>query len=572
MLSSNLVKYSRFPFSNFQNATLKLPINSRPFSTKLRRILNINLNFHNVRDIGKKFQRSNFLKFKGENKTNSLNFAVLGSSVAKIYSGHYRTPNRNWNFFLSPVLISAYTDDQSNSDSVSENPEDHFLDLEFVRYLTDKTLMCKSCHRRIRVDHKLPNIEYCRCSDGKALETNVGGWKPFIERPSGLVWRKEHESYRGLYAYKMYGRLEDVSAHDFLRVQVDTNFRKRWDTSASELLVIEEDSLSNHDIIYWEMAWPKPFANRDYVFLRKLAYEPKESICIMSCVATAHPSFPPKKSSHRVKEYWSYMAIRPLEDIKKPGLEFVVTYFDHPGLSIPSSMSSWVAMSALPTFVSNLHKATLKVSELDGPQPAILRNLLQQLDARPKDVIDAPIDVEESIVLQLDPWLPKEEVQMTPECTLPAEDNQSEEKDPSLPVEGAEVEECASPADHIQSGEQKISSSPVEQVTPQCAADAQNICSEEPAIGSEAVNPQPAIVNDLDGQTDTTSQPEGSASPVTTEFSSAAGESPAPLPRNDCADNEVEKQSKCSETDKDSAPLPPLPPNANGTDQDITGP
>ena len=77
--------------------------------------------------------------------------------------------------------------------------------------------------------------------------------------------------------------------------------------------------------------------------------------------------------------------------------------------------------------MSNLHKATLKVSELDGPQPAILRNLLQQLDARPKDVIDAPIDVEESIVLQLDPWLPKEEVQMTPECTLPAEDNQSEE-------------------------------------------------------------------------------------------------------------------------------------------------
>lgn len=54
----------------------------------------------------------------------------------------------------------------------------------------------------------------------------------------------------------MYGRLEDVSALDFLRVQLDTGFRKRWDTSASELLVIEENSQLNYDIIYWEMQWP----------------------------------------------------------------------------------------------------------------------------------------------------------------------------------------------------------------------------------------------------------------------------------------------------------------------------
>ena len=199
---TNVVKYSRFPFSNLLNATLKSPANNRPFSTKLHKVFNFNSNSYNVRDIGKKLQRSNFPKFRRENRINSLNFTVLGSGMVKFYSGHYRTYNKSCNFLLSAVFVSAYNRDESDNETISENPEDHFSDLEFVRRLTEKTLVCKSCHLRIRVDHKLPNVKYCKCSDGKALETNVGGWKPFIERPSGLVWRKEHESYRGLYAYK----------------------------------------------------------------------------------------------------------------------------------------------------------------------------------------------------------------------------------------------------------------------------------------------------------------------------------------------------------------------------------
>jgi len=209
-----------------------------------------------VRGIGKKFQWNSFPKFKRENRINSLNFTVLGSSVVKFYSGRYHSYNWNYSYLLSAVFVSACNNNQSDNNSTSENTDDHFSDLEFVRRLTEKTLICKSCHLRIRVDHKLPNVEYCKCYDGRAMETSFGGWKPFIERPSGLVWRKEHESYKGLFAYKMHGRLEDVSALDFVRVQLDTNFRKKWDTSASELLVIEENSQSNYDVIYWEMQWP----------------------------------------------------------------------------------------------------------------------------------------------------------------------------------------------------------------------------------------------------------------------------------------------------------------------------
>lgn len=57
----------------------------------------------------------------------------------------------------------------------------------------------------------------------------------------------------------MYGHLDDITAMDFLRVQIDTNFRKQWDTSATELKIVEENGETNSDLVYWEMRWPVIF-------------------------------------------------------------------------------------------------------------------------------------------------------------------------------------------------------------------------------------------------------------------------------------------------------------------------
>lgn len=46
---------------------------------------------------------------------------------------------------------------------------------------------------------------------------------------------------------------------DFLRAQLDTNFRKQWDTSATQLKIIEENKETNTDLVYWEMRWPVTF-------------------------------------------------------------------------------------------------------------------------------------------------------------------------------------------------------------------------------------------------------------------------------------------------------------------------
>nr|CAD7264111.1 unnamed protein product [Timema shepardi] len=78
-------------------------------------------------------------------------------------------------------------------------------------------------------------------------------WVPFIEREDLLIWRKDCNA---LYAYKVYGNYNDVTAEDFLQVQIDTEYRKQWDNTAVNLQILESDPKTTSDIVYWEMQWP----------------------------------------------------------------------------------------------------------------------------------------------------------------------------------------------------------------------------------------------------------------------------------------------------------------------------
>ena len=97
-------------------------------------------------------------------------------------------------------------------------------------------------------------------------------WTPFLERKDILIWRQEHPAGSGLYAYKMYGHFSDVTPAEFVEVQLDmSEYRLRWDESTSQCYVIEEEGslaggLGNlSHIYYWEVNWPRFFANRDGV-------------------------------------------------------------------------------------------------------------------------------------------------------------------------------------------------------------------------------------------------------------------------------------------------------------------
>lgn len=102
---------------------------------------------------------------------------------------------------------------------------------------------------------------------------SADGWRPYIERQDMLIWRREEPNFGGLFSYKVYGTFSDVTAEDFLRTQIDLEYRKKWDVTARELQVIDTDpSLKKSDnngidIIYWETIWPVCYNSCNVLFI-----------------------------------------------------------------------------------------------------------------------------------------------------------------------------------------------------------------------------------------------------------------------------------------------------------------
>ena len=80
----------------------------------------------------------------------------------------------------------------------------------------------------------------------------------------------------------MYGRFDDVTAQEFLEIQMDlSEFRLKWDISTAQCHIINQsvEELSSADelsftsdwsqVYYWEVNWPRFFSNRDYVCARR---------------------------------------------------------------------------------------------------------------------------------------------------------------------------------------------------------------------------------------------------------------------------------------------------------------
>ncbi|XP_059490800.1 stAR-related lipid transfer protein 7, mitochondrial [Neocloeon triangulifer] len=287
----------------------------------------------------------------------------------------------------------------------------HQSELEFVNKLKSTTVTCEKCGHRLLIDLKLPHVEYCRCikntasskavlEDWESTLSSDEEWIPFIEREDFIVWKQEHKEHKGLFAYKVYGVYSDVAARDFLAVQLDNNYRKEWDATAIQLDVIDSDPKSGSDVLYWEAAWPRFFSNRDYVFKRRALVDELNGDIVIRAESTAHPKCPLQKNCHRVDEYWSYWVIKPTQgDMDKPGVEFSLTYFDNPGLSIPSAFVSWVAMSALPDYLTKLRRAAVVLMEKRFEEEKRLRQEEEEQKRREEEIV-VPADVKEETSLK----------------------------------------------------------------------------------------------------------------------------------------------------------------------------
>lgn len=236
----------------------------------------------------------------------------------------------------------------------------HLNEIDYVKRLKKDTLECQQCGKRIRIFSKVEGIEYCSCPKNNCKSSKcTESWMPYIEQKDMITWRREEKP--GFYSYKVYVRYPDITAEDFLRVQTDVKYRQQWDKTAITLDIVDTDpNSSNSQIVYWEMLWPKLFANRDYVYNRRFFIDRQKNVIIIVNKSVEHPCCPLRPHNQRVQDYWSYMVIKPDTTFKKPGLEFVLTYYDNPGVSIPPAITSYVAQRQMPDFLDKLHRATIE--------------------------------------------------------------------------------------------------------------------------------------------------------------------------------------------------------------------
>ncbi|XP_049716155.1 phosphatidylcholine transfer protein isoform X1 [Elephas maximus indicus] len=190
------------------------------------------------------------------------------------------------------------------------------------------------------------------CAELQQPALHGADWERLVEALGVSVYRL-YDQETGLYKYKVFGVLEDCPPALLADVYMDLDYRKQWDQNVCELY---EKRCNGETVVYWEVNYPFPMSNRDYVYIRQqkeLEVE-GQKVYVILAQSTSMPQLPEKSGVIRVKQYEQSLAIK--SDGKK-GSKVFMYYFDNPGGLIPSWIINWAAESGIPSFLSGLVQA-----------------------------------------------------------------------------------------------------------------------------------------------------------------------------------------------------------------------
>lgn len=177
-------------------------------------------------------------------------------------------------------------------------------------------------------------------------------WQLLLETLGISVYRLLDQE-TGLYKYKVFGVLKDCPPALLADVYMDLDYRKQWDQYVKELY---EKECDGKIVVYWEVKYPFPMSNRDYVYIRQrrdLDMEGRK-IHVVLAQSTSVPQFAERPDVIRVKGYKQSLAI---ESDGKKGSKVFMYYFDNPGGQIPSWLINWAAKNGVPSFLNDMAKA-----------------------------------------------------------------------------------------------------------------------------------------------------------------------------------------------------------------------
>uniref|UniRef100_A0A4W2BWL8 Phosphatidylcholine transfer protein n=1 Tax=Bos indicus x Bos taurus TaxID=30522 RepID=A0A4W2BWL8_BOBOX len=193
------------------------------------------------------------------------------------------------------------------------------------------------------------------CAELQRPALSGAAWELLVETQGISVYRLLDQQ-TGLYAYKVFGVLEDCLPDLLADVYMDLAYRKQWDQYVKELY---EKECSGETVVYWQVKYPFPMSNRDYVYVRQrqeLDFE-GQKVHVILAQSTSEPQFPEKSGVIRVKHYKQRLAI---QSDGKRGSKVFMYYFNNPGGQIPFWILNNFTKSEIPGFLRDLENACLK--------------------------------------------------------------------------------------------------------------------------------------------------------------------------------------------------------------------
>ncbi|KAM6294624.1 LOW QUALITY PROTEIN: stAR-related lipid transfer protein 7, mitochondrial [Aegotheles albertisi] len=87
-------------------------------------------------------------------------------------------------------------------------------------------------------------------------EPRAEHWEMIMDKKHFKLWRRPIEGTH-LYQYRVFGSYTDVTPRQFFNVQLDTEYRKKWDSLVIKLDVIERDLATGSEVIHWVTHFPR---------------------------------------------------------------------------------------------------------------------------------------------------------------------------------------------------------------------------------------------------------------------------------------------------------------------------
>lgn len=206
------------------------------------------------------------------------------------------------------------------------------------------------------------NLKTCT-SDAKVVDHEGCEWERVVQNDHFTMWRCPVEG-SSLYKYKVFGSYKDLPASCFYKIQLDLEYRKKWDSHVIKLERVAVDEETGSEVIYWATQFPLGVLyNRDYVYVRRFQVDRTENQMVITAHSVDHPHFPETKDYIRVGQYNSQMLIKPHSTFEENGFDYVMSYYDDPQLYVPTWMINKMTLSSLPMFLNTLHGAAKQLHQ-----------------------------------------------------------------------------------------------------------------------------------------------------------------------------------------------------------------